>query len=311
MTTNLSRLVTRSIWTAAALLAVSSLPQALAADPHPDDVAVVRKIAERVGLKGEPEVNPRQGWPNLRGQSSLRFRTDRVVLLVGFNEDGRATSLTGNGPLLPNESFTLLAELPELESIRIDHNTPKGHSDAALEDFDGSGIAALKNSKLASLRIGHAFDDDGMQALAQVPSLRSIQMVHSRVTDAGVAHLARHPNIEDFTISSQARSNRVTNGSLKTFATLPKLKRLAVQETFLTFEEGLKHLSPLKGRLELLSLKSSLVLPSDLEKFKADHPTLEIETSTPAEILASPNSRGVERWASPEAIEYLKSGRSQ
>jgi hypothetical protein len=29
---------------------------------------------------------------------------------------------------------------------------------------------------------------------------------------------------------------------------------------------------------------------------------LKIETNTPAEILAAPNGRGVERWASPEAV---------
>lgn len=60
--------------------------------------------------------------------------------------------------------------------------------------------------------------------------------------------------------------------------------------------------------LESVSFKGALVLPAGVEKLKADHPGLRVETSTPAEILAAPNSRGVERRASPEALAYLKSG---
>jgi hypothetical protein len=201
-----------------------------------------------------------------------------------------------------------LAALPELRSIRIDHNIPGPGSTVSVELYDGSGLAALANSKLEEIKIGHAFDDDGMASLAKVKSLRIATIGHSRVTDSGVAHLARHPNLEEFNISPQARANRVTEKCLPALATLPKLQRLGLHETFVTYDGGLKHLAALKGRLKFVSFKMALVLPADVEKLKADHPGLEVEISTPAEILASPNARGVERWASPEAVAYLKSG---
>ena len=163
--------------------------------------------------------------------------------------------------------------------------------------YDGSGLTALANSKLEEIKIGHAFDDQGMAALAKVKSLRIALIGHSKVTDAGVAHFARHPNLEEFSISPQARPNRFTDKSPPVLATLPKLKRLGIHETFVTYEGGLKHLQPQKGRLESVSFKGALVLPADVEKLKADHPGLKVETSTPAEILAAPNSRSVERWA--------------
>jgi hypothetical protein len=174
-----------------------------------------------------------------------------------------------------------------------------------MEQYDGSGLSALADSKLEEIKIGHAFDDDGMEALAKVKSLRIATIGHSRATDAGVAHFRNHQNIEEFNISPQARANRVTDRSLQVLATLPKLKRLGLHETFLTYENGLKHLVSLQGQLESVSFKGALVLPADVDRMRADHPGLKVEASTPAEILGAPNSRGVLKWASPEALKYL------
>jgi hypothetical protein len=277
---------------------------------HPDDLAALQKITTKEGLDAAPEVNPTKGWPSAKGETAVRFRASAgsKVLLVTLDAQGRVTKLMGNGPLLDNESYTSLAAMPELRSIRIDHNIPGPGSKVAVELYNGSGIAALAESKLEEIKIGHAFDDDGMASLAKVTSLRIANIGHSKVTDAGVAHLANHPNLEEFSISPQARKDRITDKSLVVLATLPKLKRLGIHETFVTYDGGLIHLKPLKGRLKSVSFKVALVLPADVEKLKADHPGLEVETSTPAEILAGPNSRGVERWASPEAVAYLKGG---
>jgi len=293
---------------ALSVLSVASAVTAAELPLHRDDLAVIQKVVSRAGLDAEPDVNPRQGWPNLKGQPSVRFRMKegRKVLLIGLDEHGRVTSMLGNGPLLTNEAFGWIARLPELRSIRIDHNTPEPGSAEDIETYDGSGVEALANGKLEEIKIGHAFDDDGMRGLAKIRSLRIAQIGHSRVTDAGVAHLAGHPNLEEFSISPQARPNRVTEKCLPALATLPKLERLGLHETFVTYDGGLKHLAKRKGQLKSVSFKMALVLPADVEKLKADHPGLEVETSTPAEILASPNARGVLKWASPEAVAYLK-----
>jgi hypothetical protein len=276
---------------------------------HPDDLQALLRIAEREKLDAPPEA-AKPGWPLQKGERGVRFtarENPRHMLLVVHDENGRVTSYRGNGPILGNASFTDVARLPELRAIRIDHNVPGPGSPVDIELYDGSGFSALADSKLEEVKIGHAFDDDGMAALAKVKSLRIAQIGHSRATDAGVAHLIGHPNVEEFRISSQARPNRVTNKCLPSLAKMPKLKRLGLHETFVTYADGLEHLKALKETLEFVSFKNALVLPADVEKLKADHPGLEVETSTPAEILASPNSRGVLRWASPEALKWLQS----
>ncbi|MFN9912069.1 MAG: hypothetical protein ACK53L_05775, partial [Pirellulaceae bacterium] len=56
-----------------------------------------------------------------------------------------------------------------------------------------------------------------------------------------------------------------------------------------------------------VSFRGSLVMPADLERFRADHPALQLETSSAGELLSSANSRGLLRWASPEAVAWLQS----
>ncbi len=293
-----------------AVIGLASIGRAAELPLHADDSKIIQQIAAAAGLDAEPELNPKQGWPSLKGELSVRLasKEGKRVLLIGHDATGRVTKLIGNGPLLTNQAFGLLANLPELRSIRIDHNTPAPGSGGDVEQYDGSGLAALADSKLEEIKIGHAFDDDGMAALAKFKTLRSATIGHSRATDAGIAHFAKHPNLEEFHISPQARPNRVTNKCLPALATLPKLKRLGLHETFVTYDGGLEHLKGLKGTLAFTSFKNALVLPADVEKLKADHPGLEVETSTPAEILAAPNSRGVLKWASPEAVKWLQSG---
>ncbi|MEZ6139489.1 MAG: hypothetical protein R3B84_02855 [Zavarzinella sp.] len=277
----------------------------------PSDLKIVQRIADHEKLDSPP-ASVDKGWPLKKGEKGIRFASNenpRHALTVVPDANGRVTKLLGNGPLLCNDALKWAAELQELRVIRIDHNIPHPGSKTPHMQYDGSGFSAFKTGKLEEIRIGHAFDDLGMAALAQVKSLRMAIIVHSKATDLGIKHFENHPNLEEFEISSQGRANRVTEKSLPIFATLPKLKRLALHETFLTYDQGLKHLAPLKGRLETVSLKGSLVLPEDIDRLRRDHPNMTIVTSTPAEILDSPNSRGVLKWASPKAIEYLTSGK--
>jgi hypothetical protein len=277
---------------------------------HADDVPILQRIAKHENLDAPPDVHPK-GWPLMPGDKGVRFASKgnpRHALTAVYDHQGRVTKLLGNGPLLCNDALTWAAGLPELRVIRIDHNIPPPGSKSPHENYDGSGFAALKDGKLEEVKIGHAFDDKGMAALAQVTALRVVMIGHSRATDRGISHFARHPGLEEFGISSQGRPDRVTDQCLPVFATMPRLKRLNLHETFLTYDGGLKHLAPLKGRLEAVSFKGSLVLPADVESLRRDHPSLGIVTSTPTEILEAPNSRGVMKWASPAAIEYLKTG---
>jgi hypothetical protein len=293
----------------AVLLVVPALADEVTLPIHADDLAVLCRIAEREKLTAPPEVVTK-GWPLQKGDQGVRFAAKekpRHALTVVLDTKGRVVKYLGNGPILSNESLTDVAKLPELRVIRIDHNVPGPGSTTSHDLYDGSNFAVLADSKLEELKIGHAFNDKGMAAVAKIRGLKSLTVGHSRATDQGVKALANHPNLEVFHISSQARPERVTDKCLPVFATLPKLRELGLHETFLTYDNGLKQLMGHK-QLTSLSLKGSLVLPADVEKLKKDLPKLVVETSTPAEILASPNSRGVARWAGPEAKEYVKTG---
>ncbi len=276
---------------------------------HSDDLAVLRRISEREKLTAPPEVT-NSGWPLQKGEKGVRFAAKdnpKHALTVVLDSNQRVVKYLGNGPILSNESCADVAKLPHLRVIRIGHNTPSPGSATLVDHYDGSGFAQLAHSKLEELKIGHAFSDQGLVAVAKIRSLKVLQLIHSRVTNQGVRALAEHPNLEVFSIASQARPERITDSCLPVFATLPKLRELGLHETFLTYEGGLKHLRDAKS-LAKLSLKMSLVLPADVEKLKKDRPTLLVETSTPAEIVAQPNCRGLARWASPEAKQYLKTG---
>jgi hypothetical protein len=276
---------------------------------HRDDLRIVERIARHEQLDATPVVNP-QGWPRVSAASVVRFagagERSRHALTVGCDANGRVSHLVGNGPLLCNEALGWLAGLPELRVIRIDHNVPGPKSTVSHDLYDGSGFSALAGSKLEEVKIGHAFDDDGLRALAEIRSLRVIEIGHSRATDAGIEALAGHPQLEEATFSPMGAS-RITNRSLETLATLPQLRRIGMHETFVTYAGGLEHLRPLQGRLEAVSLRLSLVLPADVEQLRGDHPGLEVITSTPAEVADKPFRRNqLLKWASAEAVAYLK-----
>jgi hypothetical protein len=232
--------------------------------------------------------------------------SEKRAVTLTHDKAGHVLAFTGNGPWLRNDGLKLLTGLPELRIIRLDHNTPvpKSGVDEAL--YSGAGFAALKDSKLAIVKIGHAFDDSGMKALASIPSLRRIDIGHSKVTDAGIAALAGHPNLEEASFSPMG-APKITNKTLAVLATLPKLQRIGMNETFVTYADGFEHLKPLQGRLKSVELVQSLVLPTDVEKLKADHPGLDVKTSTMAEVAEKTYRRNqLLKWASPEAVAYLK-----
>lgn len=232
-------------------------------------------------------------------------RENRAITIT-HDREGRILAFTGNGPWLRNDGIRLLEGLTELRVIRLDHNTPipKSTVDPAL--YSGEGFSELTESKLAIVKIGHAFNDDGMRALAKIPSLRQLIIGHSKVTDAGAAALREHPNLEEVSFSPMG-TPRITNRTLAILATIPRIRKIGMNETFVTYAGGFEHLKPLKGQLESVELKQTLVLPGDLEKLAADHPDLELTTSTMAEVAEKTYRRNqLLKWASPEAVAYLK-----
>jgi hypothetical protein len=207
---------------------------------------------------------------------------------------------------LCNEAFGWIAALPELRVIRIDHNTPVPKSPVPKEHYDGSGIIALRSGKLESLGIGHAFSNAGMAAAAQIPSLKKIHIFHSLVTDEGTASLKGHAALEDVQFDPAGRP-QIGPATFATLATLPRLKRVAMHETFVKWEDGFSHLKPLSGQINAISLVKTLILPADLERLRIEFPNAQLTTATLAEVSDNAyRCNQLLKWAAPEAADYLR-----
>lgn len=270
--------------------------QDIASPPlHADDAAAVQRALEASGIEFQTSAKVPYTFGGLSAQletfgikrGSLKpcavhhvGRENQFFSLV-HDDQGRVLAIAGNGPWLPNAALVELAALPELRIIAMDHNVrpEKGWDNP---DFDGTGFQAFAGSKLACVRIGHGFQDKGLEAVASLPSLRELSVSHSRITEAGLGVLRGQAGLTALQISE---AGRFSPRALEVLASLPNLTSVGFGEAFVTYREGLEFLKPCTGRVKRIDLRMCLVPPDDLARVKADHPVAEILTSTPEQIV--------------------------
>lgn len=225
---------------------------------------------------------------------------------ITHDKVGHVLAITGNGPWLRNSTLRSFNALPELRIIRMDHNGFTG-KDPRIAEFDGSGFDALKDSKLADIKIGLSFSDKGMEQCARIKSLRSFGVAHSQATEAGIAFFAGHPGLTSFSIGEMA-SQRVTERALGAIAKIPNLTQVGFKECYLTYAGGLVLLVPLKGKLTEIDLSMSLASADALEKLQADHPQAKIISLPPAEIVRRHKfiAANLAKQAPPELAAHLR-----
>jgi hypothetical protein len=176
-----------------------------------------------------------------------------------------------DGSSMTDAGWAVLKSLTSLKKISLSHNL----------SWTGSGAVALANHpSLTTVGIGGtSFGDVGMPAIASIKGLQALTLNHTRVTDTGLAALAGHPTLEVLKYSPQM-TPRLTDASLKTVATLKKLKELGINDSVLTHDGGLNVLKSLP-ELQKLTLDKVGLSDSDLAKLKADLPKVDIKF-TPA-----------------------------
>lgn len=263
---------------------------------HPDEAKIIQSMMDLEA--GEVQASEVPGWAKggiLKSleeygvdaksvQSSLiasKASPNRVLSLF-WNSDGRVVALGGNGPWLRNSTLRSFKGLPELRIVGMDHNGFVGN-DPRIPEFDGSGFDALKDSKLAEIKIGLSFSDKGMEQCAKIKTLRSFSVGHSQASEAGIAFFAGHPGLTSFSISEMA-SPRVTEKALAAIAKIPNLTHVGLMECYVTYDGGFIHLAPFKGKLVQINLGMSAATQADLDKLQADHPGAKIITTPLAEI---------------------------
>lgn len=269
---------------------------------HPVEVAEVPawakgSVVKRLKELGIDSVNLKS-W-GVRGTESKGLSFSCV-----YNSNGRVLALAGNGPWLQNDSLRALKEMPELRIIRFDHNGfLSNHPKAAL--YSGTGFDALTDSNLLDIRLTLGINNSGMEQAATIKGLKSFGVLHSQVTDAGLKFFEGHPSLESFSV---AEMGNVSQGALASIAKLPKVTHVGFHEAFITYEDGFKHLLPMKGRLKTLDLSMSVVNEADLKRVQADHPDANIIIISHDEIVKRHRyiANRLAKIATGEAAEKLK-----
>lgn len=182
---------------------------------------------------------------------------------------GRVSAVVSNGAGISDAEMASFGAFSELSNITLWHNSGNG--------FTGTGLAGVaKLPKLDRLTLaGGSFDDAGMAEAAKMPKLRELRAWHSKFTDAGIAAFRNHPTIESITIGPMWEK-ALTDKTLESLSTCPKLKKFGIAETWLTWEGGLKHLTKLKGTLTDLDLGNCIIEPAEVERLKAEMPGTKI-----------------------------------
>lgn len=98
-------------------------------------------------------------------------------------------------------------------------------------DFTGSGLASLTGSMLGSLSISsESLQDSSLASLAGMPQLRQVEIQSSRLTVAGLAHLARCPKLTNMLIVGA----NISNDDANSFRLFTGLKNLTLKNTRVT-----------------------------------------------------------------------------
>jgi hypothetical protein len=191
-----------------------------------------------------------------------------ATLSIQF-EAGRVVALKGNGVGIANQEFALFKPFAALRTLSLHHN--KGPGDEAI--YDGSGLVHLK--ELAELREvqlpGSPFGDGGLRAAAELKALKSLGIWHVRVSNEGFAALAGHPSLEEIRVAPMW-GPQIGDAALERLSECPKLASVRLNEAYVTYEGGLKHLLKRKATLKAIDLGQSLVAPEDLERLRSELP---------------------------------------
>lgn len=261
-----------------------------------DEAKVIQRLIEREGeevkltpMRSPGNVTKMLEWlsdPEIKigGLQAVQLTHPTkkgLVLQVTFDDQGRVVALTGNGPWIHNESLREFTGLPELRIIRVDHNSRHHQDPERGSNYTAEGFDALSDSKIAIVGLTSGTDDAGFAQILKLKNLRWMEIFHARVSEEALRGLAKHPTIQHLRIG---KMGTVPASILEVVGSMPELRELRFNEAWVTYAGGLDYLKPLAGRLRLIDLTGSLITEADLAMAKADHPQVEIRTSTPEQV---------------------------
>jgi len=261
------------------LSALVSLPAWSAELPIPEEQAALTAIAK--GLFEKPPE-----WSATKGAKTLVWSKDPLLIRLTLDsKTGHVTSYFSNGIPGTNDRLTKLAACKELTSLGYDHSGAWHFKEIPESDFSGAGFEAFADSKVESVKIGGSnFGEAGALAIAKMKNLKTLKLNHVPITRPGMEAISKHGSLVSFSVSIMHKADWYD--LLPLVAAMPKVEELTINETFLSWEKGLKALSKAAGPLKKINFGfGAAVFPEDLEKLKAALPKVEITTESYNKVL--------------------------
>lgn len=282
------------------LLAVCAPLTSSAADPVPalkDPAeqkawdAIVARFASAPSVKTDTPKTTELAVTGLKNDPKGGAATASITF---DKSSGRVVAVTSNGAGISDAEMASFAAFPELQNITLWHNSGNG--------FTGTGLAGVaKLPKLERVTLaGGSFDDAGMAEAAKLPKLKELRAWHSKFTDTGIAAFRNHPALESITIGPMWEK-ALTDKTLESLATCPKLKKFGISETWLTWEGGLKHLTKLKGTLTDLDFGNCIIEPADVKRLQQEMPGTKIVWKG----LSAGKEELSKAWIRPKAEKWI------
>jgi len=214
-------------------------------DPEPAPAAVVElDNADAVKALGAAAKELRKDGNGLVTQVNLRGAEVSDELLQHLTELKNVTSLLLNDTNITDDSLKIVNQVTTLRNLDL-----RGCkiSNAGLANITGlKNLATLKLTGKGSLC---TVDDDGMDSLAKLTSLRSLALDSLWISGDGLQKLSPLTKLEELYIGGD--DNLMDDSSMEVIvANFPKLKKLRISKSTVT-GEGIATLSKLTTLEEL------------------------------------------------------------
>jgi len=229
------------------------------------------KIASRFSGKPNVKRNSKGAVQRIEVRNLIKDPKESGWVRVTFDaKTGHVIELTSDRAGFTNEEFQLFQPFTRLQKLTLWHNSNFHDKEEPIENYDARGLKYLaKLSQLERITLaGGGFADNGMMEVAKFPQLKYLGMWHVRVSDTGISYLRNHPGLEEIRLGP-FWGKLMTDQTIAHLATCPNLKALKIGETWLTYENGFRHLEDREEPLELLDLSNTLIAPEDVVKIRS------------------------------------------
>lgn len=184
------------------------------------------RVLEFPSSNGGQVKLPRFTPQALRGLAALKS-LERITPPDRINDAGmdalttalpqlKAMYVCGNE--LTDAGMAMLPRLRSLEELYIGGGRITNAGLAHLAKLPALHYLSLWGNEKS---LGRRITDDGLRHIREIPALKTL-VLPSIITDAGVAHLAGHPTLENLSLYN----TQITNQGLPYLASLPSLRKL-------------------------------------------------------------------------------------